>query len=116
MKIVLYSETPSLNRWQRWHWGRRQKEIMNFILKMLDIGQEVTTIKKKLTVHSYRWGILDRENFIGGLKPLIDALKKIGLIVDDNAKWLEHGNHKQTCSRTNRRTEIFIEDWTGREE
>lgn len=39
----------------------------------------------------------DHENLVGGGKPILDVMKKLGLIVDDNPKWWQ-GYYKQRKS------------------
>lgn len=46
----------------------------------------------KLSIHSERRGKrweLDRDNLLGGCKPVIDAIKACGVIGDDSPKWLD---------------------------
>ena len=45
--------------------------------------------KMKVLIISHRARMLDKDNFIGGTKTLTDALKRLGLIVDDNPEYLE---------------------------
>ena len=55
--------------------------------------------------------ILDQDNYIGGHKPLFDALKKSGIIVDDRAEWCEMAFLPQEkCKRGQDRTVITIEE------
>lgn len=63
---------------------------------------------RKITIISYRRQICDHDGFIGGLKPLFDALKIAGMIIDDDDKWLVHGDHAQVRS-TIQSTKITIE-------
>lgn len=96
MKLIIPRVTPSLNEWQRAHWRTRKKinetwawEV--FIAYMQkersEHGQAIS--KKEVTIISCRKQLCDQDNFIGGLKPLIDALKKNNLIVDDSPDWID---------------------------
>ena len=70
----------------------------------------ITTPRKmKLNIVSYRKSFLDKDNFIGGLKPLIDAIKELKLIYDDSPEFLDD-DYKQKIEkkRKNQRTEIII--------
>ena len=53
--------------------------------------------------------MLDPDNFIGGTKPLTDALKELGLIWDDSTKYISLGA-EQFIDGYDPRTEIFIEE------
>ena len=66
-------------------------------------------VPKKVKIISYRKRKCDKDNFEGGLKLLIDALKYIGLIFDDSPKWLKL-EAQQQIDRNFPRTEIFIEN------
>ncbi len=44
--------------------------------------------KRKVRIISYRKRIMDPDNFVGGLKPLIDALVLNHLLVDDSNKFM----------------------------
>ena len=48
--------------------------------------------RKKITVtriYTGRKRELDYDNFVGGCKPMIDALKTVGFIIDDKPSWLD---------------------------
>lgn len=63
--------------------------------------------KRKVRIFSYRHRRLDKDNFNGGLKPLIDALRHNKLIYDDNPRYFEY-EAEQRIDREDLRTEIFI--------
>ncbi len=69
------------------------------------------TGRRRLTicrfVRSERY-VLDKDNLIGGAKPLVDAATRQGLIKDDTAQWLE-AIYLQAIS-TDQRVEINVED------
>ena len=45
--------------------------------------------KKNIKIVSVRTRFLDMGNLIGGAKPIPDALKRYGWIVDDSPRWVE---------------------------
>ena len=45
--------------------------------------------KMKVLIVSHRPRELDKDNLIGGAKLVCDAMKRLGLIVDDNPEFLE---------------------------
>lgn len=123
------TETPSLNTWQRMHFQERRRVKTRWVLQVrkaahqagiLRVGATVVQRKlygvgggpverRRITVTSYRWALCDYDRLVGGLVPLIDALVRVRLIVDDAPRWLEHGAHRQIVDRTNRRTVVLLE-------
>lgn len=66
--------------------------------------------RKKLMIVSYRKKLLDPDNFIGGLKLLIDSLVDIHLLYDDSLEYLELQGPEQKIDLKNPRTEIYISE------
>jgi len=116
-RIVIRSLTPSLNPLLRMNLFKRLELKDNFAWEVFAELQEqnpdyevITTPRKmKLNIVSYRKSFLDKDNFIGGLKPLIDAIKELKLIYDDSPEFLDD-DYKQKIEkkRKNNRTEIII--------
>lgn len=44
-------------------------------------------VQVQVTIHHSR--LYDQDNAIGSLKPVLDALKNVGYLRDDNAEWLD---------------------------
>ncbi len=69
------------------------------------------TGRRRLTicrfVRSERY-VLDKDNLVGGAKPLIDAATRQGLLRDDTSEWLE-GVYLQAISK-DERVEINVVD------
>jgi len=63
--------------------------------------------KRKVTFISYRKRLMDKGNLIGGMKQLLDALEKLGLIFFDSPAYLED-RYFQFKGKPER-TEIIIE-------
>lgn len=54
---------------------------------------------------------LDYDNFVGGLKVVLDSIKQMGLIVDDNPKMLELVCEQRRPAKGEApNTQIIIED------
>ena len=51
----------------------------------------------------------DRANFVGGCKPLVDALRSCQLLVDDSERWLDD-YYRQYSVVLNTRIEITIQE------
>jgi len=114
LKLIIPRVTPSLNEWQRKHWRSRKKinetwqwEIFIAYMQKERSEQGQAINKKEITVISCRKQLCDPDNFIGGLKPLIDALKNNKLIVDDSPEWIELEAFQEIDIK-NPRTEIII--------
>lgn len=109
MQIVFDIATPSLNklngRWSKLNW---KKKFLSYLR-----NYEFLALKKKqkktLIIERYGSRLLDRDNYHGGCKPMIDAIKEKGLIVDDSPKWCEIEWKEQVKSkRTEEKTIINI--------
>ena len=123
--ILEIDEVPvGLNELTRMHWKARRVNLQKWDwLIMVAKGRKrwVAPEKVRVTIERHSAGTLDHDNFIGGLKLVIDALRLrysakgdlIGgnnLIKDDDAKHVEHGEHKQIrCKRGIKKTVIKIE-------
>lgn len=69
------------------------------------------TVRRRLTICRFTRNeryILDKDNLIGGAKPLIDAATRQGLIKDDTAQWLD-AVYLQSV-HADQRVEIRVED------
>ena len=116
-KITIKTLTPSLNKLLRMHWAERKKlkddlawEVFAELQKQ-NPEYEVILLpqKAKLEITSYRKSFLDKDNFIGGLKLLIDAIKELRIIYDDSPEFLTlKATQKIEKKRKNQRTEITI--------
>jgi Holliday junction resolvase RusA-like endonuclease len=114
--IVLDFATPSQNTYQRWHWGRQSsfKDSVQMLIRGKLAEQGIVTNgrphhRTKLTICRFSAGRLDRGNFVGGCKPILDALRDEHVIRDDNETWLDdrYQQHKAPVGKP--RTEIVIE-------
>ncbi len=104
--------TPSLNklhknRWQMLNWKKRYlRELQGY-----DIYKLKKRVKMRVIYERYGSRTLDQENWFGGTKPLTDALKDLGLIVDDRQEWLEIEHRPQVkCKRGYEKTLIILEE------
>jgi Holliday junction resolvase RusA-like endonuclease len=65
--------------------------------------------KRRVKIISYRKKFCDVDNFIGGLKPLIDALILNHLLIDDSNKFMVLDPHQEQDLK-NQRTEVIISE------
>jgi len=111
MKIVIDLPIISANKLLRMHWAKRakiQKDYYSAIYVVIPIYlHPPKQRKRKVIITSYRKRLLDKDNLYAGTKPLVDALKKAGLIWDDSPKWINL-EVKQAVDGKNQRTEVEI--------
>jgi hypothetical protein len=98
----------SPNFWNGMHWRAKHRltkgwENDLWIVSMLpESGGKPATTRQRLQVTrevpSTRHFIRDTDNLYGACKPLSDALKRLGLIVDDSVAWLELAKPEQCVS------------------
>ena len=115
MNLTIFTDLPSTNQRERMHWAKRRK-LKHAILKELTVAVRAQTLKpvkreqmkKCVTITLYRKGRrFDQDNAFGAVKPLVDALRELGLIWNDSPKWLDLGV-AQRLDHRNPRVEIEI--------
>lgn len=117
-KITVYAATPTPNTWVRAHWSKYQKikkEWLNRIweatIEHYGRGKFGPPVKNaSLTIERRGLKRLDYDNLVGGLKPVLDALTKLGYLEDDTNDVIETLSAKQQIvrSRSDVGTEITI--------
>lgn len=86
--------TPSMNatRWKHWRVAFREKKLwreeIHFARLRAGCFAPVPPIKARVTVERYGRA-LDVDNFVGGLKSVLDSLRQERLITDDTGDCLE---------------------------
>jgi Holliday junction resolvase RusA-like endonuclease len=87
--------TPSLNatRYKHWRVAQREKELWHQEVRVARMQGGYHGVKPpqkaRVTIERYGPRTLDVDNFIAGLKGLLDALRRENLIRDDTADCLE---------------------------
>jgi Holliday junction resolvase RusA-like endonuclease len=75
------------------HWSKRHRETKDWEKRIKYEGFSGSppkhTTHVDLKIISNRKRKLDADNLVGGCKPVLDALKRLGVIVDDSPKWLD---------------------------
>ena len=84
--IVVNELTPSLNKWQRMHWGKRKKikEQWQWLIKSEKPKKHGGSVDITYTRVSTQ--PMDLDNVGGSFKAIGDALVKADIIEDDNPK------------------------------
>ena len=82
---------PSLNQLLGMHWAARSNLSKQYeiAVKLLARGIPKATGKRRLTIERHGKRSLDKDNAYGGCKLLVDAIKRLGFIVDDSPKHCE---------------------------
>jgi len=91
VEFTINKATPSLNTWQRMHFRTRHKAKKWWLEQVWAAKQEhsITDAKCKRKVIVTRYGkMMDADNLAAGCKPLLDAMVKCELLVDDSPEWL----------------------------
>lgn len=93
--IVLHipEASPSLNEFFHSHW-RVEANSKKKWLKMMTTAAILARAtkangKRRVTIDRFGKRVLDQDNFLGGLKGCIDNLRKLELLVDDDAAHME---------------------------
>ncbi len=94
--IVLPFASPSQNQLDRWHWTKKRRLrdecCLRFEAWMRRRGIDKDALPRvRRRVHVVRYGArtLDYGNLVGGFKPILDALRMQGMLVDDCPRWVE---------------------------
>ena len=102
----------TLNQTLRWHWMKRHRYNEGWFVRFIaeagrpsgDPGE-----KMSLRIDVYRSRFQDKDNMYGSVKPLVDAVKKLGWIVDDDPAHLDLKVQEIKSKRKDQRTEVFLE-------
>lgn len=90
--IEIPMPTPSLNRLQRMHFHARKRLRDQYEricrARASSLHRARPGEHKCIRIERHAARELDHDNFVGGCKPLVDALNRAGLIWDDNPKHL----------------------------
>jgi len=116
IKLVIPEVPKSYNIILRWHWTKRQRYNQDwFYLVRKALGRNIQCIShpfKKAKIDFYIYFPTkhrrDKANYAQGLKPVLDYLCRIGILVDDNWGRIED-QYYQRYDPKNPRTEIIIE-------
>lgn len=83
--------TPSLNQVRKMHHHayKRLRDRFEVICRVhtTPLNRVSPNTFKTVTIERRGVRLLDYDNLVGGCKPLVDALKRAGLIWDDSPRW-----------------------------
>jgi hypothetical protein len=119
IKFSLKPNPPSPNVRERMHWSARSRLCQDIAWKvMVGIQLKKKTPHRpswaKIKVHATRFAIrlMDRDNFVGSLKPVIDGLVACRVVPDDKPELVHLGelNQKRVSKKADERLEITVEE------
>ena len=119
INFTIRPNPPSPNVRERLHWAARDRLNTDIAWKVLvgvQMSQRNPSRPKyaKVLIHATRYAIrfMDRDNFTGSLKPVIDGLVACKVITDDNTSvvWLGDLEQKRAHKKADERLEITVEE------
>src|SRR5262245_2445999 len=96
IRVIVPRELVSLNRFNGRHWARKHVETTHWEKDIWFAGAreqfqgpqtERCEVRIVRVVPTFARFIRDQDNLFGGCKPILDALKRLQLIVDDSEAW-----------------------------
>ena len=88
--LTLFAPSPSVNSWTYAHWGKYYKAKKQWLTRIgLAIDSNMfNLVGAEIHVERYAKRLIDQDNAVAGLKPIIDSLVRLGLLADDSAEYL----------------------------
>jgi hypothetical protein len=82
---------PSNNRALRMHWTKRDELVRVAATHVLAVAGRPSTpewARVRVRIVMRRRRPMDQDNAYGAVKPLVDALVRLGYAVDDSRRWM----------------------------
>lgn len=91
MRLFIDVPPISNNQLLNLHWAKRRRVKRDFHYALLDAldGERLEVGKKSVVIHLYLPRRFDPDNAMGGCKPLIDAMREVGLLSNDSLRWID---------------------------
>jgi len=106
--------TKSNNELVRMHWAAYQRHrremdaIMQAERRKVGLLTAVGGERRKVVITRYGPRTLDHDNLVGGVKPLIDALRGAGVIWEDDPTHIDLEVHQRKSTGGHRHTRVEI--------
>lgn len=104
--------TPSLNKLQRMHFHARKRLRDSyeriFRARTTSLTRALPSQFRRVKIVRYGPRQLDHDNLVGGCKPVLDALKRAGLIWDDSPAFLAVDYRQLKAAPKQARTVVSI--------
>lgn len=94
-ELVFPFATPSLNETKSEHWSKKTARRKRYEKYIMALTRNKHLGRVRVEVYRLSRGVLDHDNFVGGAKDCIDALKNRGVIVDDTDKIIVERHYEQ---------------------
>lgn len=110
-KIWIFDRVPlTLNKLLRAHWAEKKRDLESWKGWVLGVAGNRRGFdqRARVKVTVYRARQQDPDNAVGSVKPLIDALNRLGWLVDDTTRWLDL-EVEERIDRKEPRTEVYWE-------
>ena len=76
----------------RMHWAKRAKYNKHWQLlvrSQIPYIADKPNVRKKVSISQMRKRLLDPDNLVASVKPILDAIVKCNLVYDDSPEWIE---------------------------
>ena len=115
IRIFVPEASPSLNKYAYAHWRvqHRDKERWGDMLfyACARVSAPKAIGRRRVIVERYGKRALDPDNGAGGCKIILDGLRKLGMLVDDNDRFVELVFRNMKLERGEKpHTAIWLED------
>ena len=112
--LSIPGEPVSLNRWTRQHWAKTRKMLLKMTAEMqaLATSHRLPRFERGevRVVYYFRTNRRrDQDNYTP--KQLLDAMRKAGILADDNADVLRLLPVEFQVDKERPRTEVFVREW-----
>lgn len=101
------------------HWRRKHQEKQTWMLEIRAAWggpiKKNETQRMRVTVVISNSRVYDKDNRYGACKIIFDAMKELGIIVDDREEWLDQNVFMLPCARGQGRTTIELEPLVNKE-
>lgn len=101
----------SRNKLDSMHWSQRSKYSKKWeglLIIAFRFKPPRATGKVRLKITSHRAKFLDHDNLVGGCKGIIDALKRMGVILDDTPALIEVEYEQKKVKKADAKTSFEI--------
>lgn len=117
-KFTIPGRLPSINEYsyaERSHWSRaaalkkQHEEYIQWIIKKANVVPFLRAVNVSI-VWFEKTNRRDFDNVTFGVKVILDAMVKIGIIPDDGNKWIKSIKHEKQVDKINPRIEVILEE------
>jgi len=111
ISIEIHDSIKSRNSLDKAHWSVRHHYTLKWeslIYYAFKCRPPKAKGKVMVKIKSFRTGTLDHDNLVGGCKGILDAMKRLGLIIDDTPDLVHVDYEQKRVKREERKTVIEL--------